>query len=269
MRWRLFLVSLLLWMVGCENSPAGHEIDDPVMVGITLTVELAGGVPMEFVWVNPGMFIMNEQPVTLTQGFYLGTYEMTQGQWEAVMGTTPWSGREHVQSHPNHPAVYISWLDVREMIATLNRAVGEDIYRFPTSAEWEVASRAGTTTRWPFGDDDRLLGDYAWYEETAWKISEKYAHAIGTKLPNLWGFHDMLGNVSEWCQDWWGESLASGPQTDPTGPRSGSLRVYRGGDFSSSSSDVLPTILSGVTPAAVGPTTGVRLVRIGSPAEAD
>ena len=81
------------------------------------------------------------------------------------MGTTPWSGQDYVQEHSSHPAVYISWNDVQEFIGRLNAAAGASLYRLPTEAEWEYACRAGTQTRWSFGDDDEsLLADYAWYE---------------------------------------------------------------------------------------------------------
>ncbi len=84
------------------------------------------------------------------------------------MGTTPWSGETYVQSNPNHPAVYISWDDMQEFIGQLNEVAGDSLYRLPTEAEWEYAARAGTTTRWSFGDDESQMGDYAWYRANAW-----------------------------------------------------------------------------------------------------
>ena len=99
----------------------------------------------------------------ISQGFWLGKYEVTQGEWESVMGTTPWSGGVHVQEDPSHPAVYISWDDVQEFIERLNTSAGEAVYRLPSEAEWEYACRAGTLTRWSFGDDESELTHYAWY----------------------------------------------------------------------------------------------------------
>lgn len=224
--------------------------------GKTFTASLPNGTQMEFVWIEPGTFVMGttegqeqllrdkglwdssferEQPahqVTISKGFYLGVYEITQGQWESVMGTRPWSGQSYVQANPNNPAVYISWNDVQEFARKLNDAAGEVIYRLPTEAEWEYACRAGTSTLWSFGDEEGQLGDYSWYAGNVWNAGEDYAHAVGTKLPNPWGLFDMHGNVWEWCQDVFSESYYnSSPGVDPPGPPSGTGRVIRGGYF--------------------------------------
>lgn len=129
---------------------------------------------MEFVWIEPGTFLMgsvaaevergsDKEPkheVTISQGFYLGKYEMTQAQWEAVMNTTPWSGRTD-QSNPSFPAAPLSWNDVIEFTGRLNEAAGETIYWLPTEADWDYAARAGTTTRRSFGDNEAQLGDHS------------------------------------------------------------------------------------------------------------
>ena len=211
-----------------------------------ITVELPGGATMEFVWIEPGTFTMGspdselgrdpdegpQHEVTISQGFYLGKYEITQGQWEVVMtGDTPWAGKEYVKENPNHPAVYISWEDMQAFISKLNQAAGSSVYRLPTEAEWEYACRAGTETRWSFGDDETLLGNYAWYNDNTWNVGEKYAHEVGTTLPNPWGLYDMHGNVYEWCQDWWYRVYTTEAQKDPTGPSSGSHRTVRSGGF--------------------------------------
>ena|GEM_PF-4388499 len=166
-----------------------------------ITVALPGGATMEFVWIDPGTFFMgsaaselgsNEEPqheVTISQGFYLGKYEMTQGQWEAVMNTTPWSDRGADQSNPNFPAAPLSWHDVLEFAARLNNAAGEAIFRLPTEAEWEYAARAGTTTHWSFGDDEDELGAHAWYWDNTLGIEQPYFREVGSKRPNPWGLH--------------------------------------------------------------------------------
>ena len=201
------------------------------------TVELPGSALMEFVWIEPGVFQMgsntgwkDESPVhevEISSGFWLGKYEITQGQWKSVMGTEPWSGRDRVESDPSHPAVIISWDAVQEFIGRLNAAAGKELYRLPTEAEWEYVCRAGTQTRWSFGDDESELTDYAWYHGNT-----KGAKAVGGKLPNPWGLHDIYGNVWEWVQDWYDEEYYSrSVPVDPQGPTSGLGRVIRGGDF--------------------------------------
>jgi len=212
--------------------------------GEIATFTLPGGAEIEMVWIEPGMLTVGspssesgrdsdegpQHEVTIGEGLYLGKYELTQGQWESVMATRPWAEEECVLEHPDHPAVHISWNDMQEFIRRLNAAEGSEIYRLPTEAEWEYACRAGTTTRWSFGDNESQLGRYAWYDANAWDVGEKYAHEVGTKLPNAWGLYDMHGNVWEWCQDWY-EAYTSSSQVDPTGPSTGSHRVVRGGDF--------------------------------------
>ena len=266
----------MLWIGGCgdDDSPTRSQADD---------------MTMEFVWIEPGTFMMgapqneidqlnmdfdtdyfsNEGPqheVTIRQGFWLGKYEITQGQWEKVMGTTPWAGQAKVAANPSHPAVYISWNDVQEFIHNLNEAEGDSLYRLPTEAEWEYACRAGTTTRWSFGDDENRFQEYAWCWDNAWYLAEKqYAHAVGTKLPNPWGLYDMHGNVYEWCQDWY-DTYTSSAQTDPTGstdPVSGTVRVFRGGGFYSGSDVSRSTSRDYYAPGNRGYGIGARLLRIG------
>ena len=220
---------------------ASMDVDPPTEPD--LTADLLGGASMDFVWIEPGEFLMGsptseagrgndetQHRVTLTKGFYLGTYEVTQGQWKAVMGTTPWRAEDYVRSNPNHPAVYVSWNDAQEFINKLNAAAGNSIYRLPTEAEWEYAARAGRTTRWSFGDDEGQLGNYAWYRENAWDAGKYSGQPVGSKLPNPWGLYDMHGNVYEWCQDFY-DTYATNDQIDPQGPSAGSYRVFRGGGF--------------------------------------
>ena len=164
----------------------------------------------------------------------MGTYEVTQGQWAAVMGTRPWRGKDFVRSGSSHPAVYISWYDVQEFIEKLNAAAGAAVYRLPSEAEWEYACRAGRRTRWSFGDSERQLKHHAWYHANAWAAGEQYAHAVGRKSPNGWGLYDMHGNVYEWVQDRYDEDedyYKSSSRVDPPGPSVGSERVARGGAF--------------------------------------
>ena len=239
-----------------------------------MTVRLPGGAAMEFVWIAPGTFLMGsptsdemaddeewpQHEVTITQGFWLGKYEVTQEQWEAVMGTTPWVERDNVQANPNHPAVYISWNDTQAFIEKLNAAMGEELYRLPTEAEWEYACRAGTTTRWSFGDDESQLKEYAWYWDNACDVGECYAHAVGLKKPNPWGLYDMHGNVWEWCQDRY-ESYTSRAQTDPAGPVSGFDRTHRGGYFDATARVTRSALRGSIAPDFIHGGVGVRLLR--------
>ena len=256
-----------------------------VWVGIGLaqeeiSVELPGGSTMEFVWIEPGMFTMGassaeagpnvfETPpheVTLSQGFYLGKYEVTQEQWERVMDTHPWMGRKQVQENPNHPAVYISWNTVQEFIQRLNETAGDSLYRLPTEAEWEYACRAGTTTRWSFGNDESQLTDYAWYKDNAWDLGLNYAQPVGTKRPNPWGLYDMHGNVWEWCQDGYNEEYyQNSPRVDPTGPTTGFfLRSLRGGGVEMVAKGLRSSQRSGEEPSfSRGFSLGARLLRNG------
>ena len=173
--------------------------------------------------------------VTLTQSFELGKYEVTQGQWQSVMGTEPWK-EDCVKADKDCPATGVSWEDATEFCKKLTateRKSGKlktnEEYRLPTEAEWEYACRAGTTTTFSFGDDERQLGEYAWFDGNADNTGEDYAHKVGLKKPNPWGLHDMHGNVWEWCSDWYGIALSGG--TDPIGPEEGSGRVLRGGSW--------------------------------------
>src|SRR3954470_9435607 len=128
----------------------------------------------------------------------------------------------------------VTWDDCQEWLRQLNRVeeAGNRLpqslqYRLPTEAEWEFACRAGTSTRFHFGESDGQLGDYAWYSEK----SGRQLHPVGEKKANAWGFYDMHGNVWEWCEDWYGGPLPGGSVTDPKGPVFGTNRVFRGGSW--------------------------------------
>ena len=248
--------------------------------GTGKTFSLPGGGSMAFVWIPAGRFRMgspsgeqdrnsHEGPlheVEISRGFWLGTYEVTQEQWEAVMGTRPWSGEKYVRSNPSHPAVYISWNAVQRFVAKLNDAAGSAVYRLPSEAEWEYACRAGSTTRWSFGDDERQLTHYAWYRANVWDTGKKYTQPVGLKRPNGWGLYDMHGNVWEWVQDWYDEDYYKrSPRVDPLGPTSGSLRVFRGGDFYYGAQYLRSALRVKDSPGTRSAGVGVRLLRISTP----
>jgi formylglycine-generating enzyme required for sulfatase activity len=161
--------------------------------------------------------------VRLSQPFYLGKYEVTQGQWVAVMGTNP----SHFQGNTALPVESVSWDDVQQFISRLStRERGTAFYRLPTEAEWEYAARAGSTTVYSFGNSASDLGRYAWYQRN----SSNKTHPVGQLQPNAWKLYDMHGNVWEWVQDLLGP-YASGIVTDPTGFHLGETRVHRGCGF--------------------------------------
>jgi formylglycine-generating enzyme len=257
------IAGLLLWVGGAAANPQ-------------MVAKLPGGATMAFVWIEPGTFMMgspesddlasgDESPqhqVTITQGFWLGRCEVAQGQWEAVMGTAPWSGEEYVRASAGYPAVYLSWTDTQELIQRLNQAQGQGLYRLPTEAEWEYACRARTTTRWSCADDDERLRDYAWYEKDAWEAGLTWAQPTGAKLANPYGLYDMHGNVWEWCQDWYG-GYPGAPQADPGGAEGGLDRVFRGGAFGYGAPYLRSACRGHATPGSANYVIGARLVRVG------
>jgi formylglycine-generating enzyme required for sulfatase activity len=204
--------------------------------------------PTNLVFIPPGTFRMgsptnevdrwdNEGPqtaVTISLGFWMGKYEVTQEEYLAVMGSNPsWFQPPNAMADTNRPVETVSWNDATSYCATLTqreRAVGRigtnSVYRLPTEAEWEYACRAGTSTRFSYGDDlgDTNLSNYAWYDAN----SGRTTHPVGQKLPNPSGLYDMHGNVWEWCQDWYGD-YAGGSAIDPQGAAPGSYRAARGG----------------------------------------
>ena len=198
---------------------------------------LVNDIGMELVWIPPGEFDMgstsdvadgDERRVTrvrISTGFYMGKYEVTQGQWEAVMGSNPsWFSN----CGADCPVESVSWEDVQEFVQRLNEREGVTLYRLPTEAEWEYAARGGTTEERYSTDLDSI----AWYD---WN-SGGTTHPVGQKVANAFGLHDMLGNVREWVQDWHGR-YSGGNVTDPTGPSSGRYRVQRGGAWCDAASN--------------------------------
>jgi len=169
--------------------------------------------------------------VTISRGFWMGKYEVTQGEYRAVIGSNP----SQFTGDPNRPAEKVSWEDATSYCAKLTaqeRAAGRiapnAAYRLPTEAEWQYGCRAWTSTRFSYGDDPGYtnLTKHAWYLDN----SGGATHPVGEKLPNPWGLYDMHGNVLEWCQDWSGR-YAGGTAIDPQGPPTGTYRVLSHGSW--------------------------------------
>jgi formylglycine-generating enzyme required for sulfatase activity len=170
----------------------------------------------------------DQHKVTLTNGYYLQTTEVTQKQWKAVMGELP---RYIRKCSEECPVERLSWEDAQTFIGKLNKLEGVDYYRLPTEAEWEYAARAGSLTAFPNGEItdagclDPRLKEIAWYCGNSTSYPQ---HPVAQKVPNSWGIYDMHGSVWEWCSDWY-SSYPQGSVTDPSGPPDGIERVIRGG----------------------------------------
>ncbi len=199
--------------------------------GLSIPVEYKNKYGMKFVWIPPGTFEMGSpdteegrrksetlHQVTLTKGFYMSTTEVTQKQWQAVMGYNP----SHYKGD-NLPVESVSWLDCQEFCRKLREKEGKT-YRLPTEAEWEYACRAGTATPYYSGSDLDALKRVGWY----FGNSGIKTHPVAQLQPNTWGLYDMHGNVCEWCEDWYGD-YPKGSVKDPQGGKSGRDRVVRGG----------------------------------------
>ncbi|MFC1565061.1 formylglycine-generating enzyme family protein [candidate division KSB1 bacterium] len=191
--------------------------------------EIAGEIERNMALIQPGEFMMGsmdgrsvEKPVHLVKldEFYINKYEVTQREWQAIMG----NNRSNFKGD-NRPAEKVNWSDQEEFFRRLTAISGKK-YRLPTEAEWEYACRAGSSTKYCFGDSESQLGEYAWYSSN----SESTTHDVGQKKPNAWDLYDMHGNVWEWCSDWYG-SYSPAPVDNPEGPASGQHRVLRGGSY--------------------------------------
>lgn len=205
---------------------------------------ITNSIGMKLVLIPKGTFMMGspieekgrynyeeQHQVTISQDYYLGMTEVTQRQYEKVMGINPsyFKGAAVRESYTSlHPVVRVTWDDAVEFCKRLSELPGEKkagrVYRLPTEAEWEYACRAGSKTAFSFGASPKSLGDYAWFGMN----SKGQKHPVGQKKPNAWGLYDMHGNVAEWCSDRYGE-YPKGAVIDPVGPREGSDRVFRGG----------------------------------------
>jgi formylglycine-generating enzyme len=259
---RGLLISCLLAFFN-PSSGDGGVLEDPV-------------TGLEFVFVKGGCFrmgsetgIMNERPHPACVGdFFMGKYEVTQGQWQEVMGNNP---SFFDSCGDKCPVENVSWKDAQEFIQRLNRKIGADKYRLPTEAEWEYAARAGSQTKYSFGDDAGELGNYAWYQGNSSTVGapQKFylnqlisasPRPVGQKKPNSLGIFDLYGNVWEWVYDWY-ENYPAEQAQDPTGPSSGSNRVYRGGSWNTGADQCRSAKRFSGHPLSTSGDLGFRLVR--------
>ena len=256
---------------------------------LALPIELTNSIGMKFMLIPPGEFDMGstaaevtklveeaqatkqsgwyierlpyEAPqhrVRITQPFYLGQCEVTQAEYERIVGSNP----SQFKDDPTHPVETVKWDEASAFGRKLGELPAEQAvhaqYRLPTEAEWEYACRAGTTTTWYAGDDEGALKEHAWFVANA----GKKLHPVGQKSPNAWGLYDMDGNVWEWCQDWFGDRYyATSPVDDPTGAPEGSHRVNRGGSWSAGAAGCRSAYRGGASPGGRSGNLGFRLAR--------
>jgi formylglycine-generating enzyme required for sulfatase activity len=249
--------------------------------------------PTNLVFIPPGTFRMGsptnelgrepyypqivegpQTAVTISKGFWMGKYLVTQAEYLAVMGTNPslFNGDRSGDPPPfngnygtdlTRPVETVSWFNATNYCGKFTqseRAAGRistnSVYRLPTEAEWEYACRAWTSTRFSYGDDldYTSLDQYGWFDAN----SDAMTHPVGQKLPNPWGLYDMHGNVAEWCQDWYAP-YPGGISIDPQGPTTGSLRIGRGGPWFHPDSDLRSAWRNAVPPNTMG-AAGFRVV---------
>ncbi|MEI7633692.1 MAG: formylglycine-generating enzyme family protein [bacterium] len=212
--------------------------------GLPYTADLGDGVTMDMVWIKPGSFQMgspdsengrspDEGPVHRVEldGFWLGKTEVTQAQYEKIMGTNPSS----FKGDGNLPVERVSWNDAVSFCKKLSGKSGRT-FTLPTEAQWEYACRAGSSTQFCFGGSDSGLGDYAWFDGN----SGDKTHPVGTKQANAFGLYDMHGNVWEWCRDWHDDGFykTSGVTArNPENITEAANRVRRGGGWSNDPQD--------------------------------
>jgi formylglycine-generating enzyme required for sulfatase activity len=241
--WTLMLLtqSFILTSSGCsEETPTPFDLASrpplasPGALSKDIALDLGNHVSLKMVLIPAGEFLMGDpqelvsgapsvpqHKVRITRPFYMGVYEVTQEQYERVMGRNP-----SYHNGPPRPVEQVTWHDAVQFCRQLSQATGERL-RLPTEAEWEYACRAGSTTLLFYGDEDKAHGtleEYAWYSGN----SARQTHPAGLKKPNVFGLYDMYGNVQEWCADWYALYTAK-EQSDPCGPPTGQTRILRGG----------------------------------------
>jgi formylglycine-generating enzyme required for sulfatase activity len=233
--------------------------------------------PTNMVFIPPGTFRMSspsnevdryswegpQTEVIISRGFWMGKYEVTQGEYLAVMSNNP--SYFTFTGDTNLPVERVSWFDATNFCAALTerdlvagRIPANSAYRLPTEAEWEYACRAQTSTRFSYGDDPDYtqLANYGWFQFD----SDMKTHPPGQKLPNPWGLYDMHGNVYEWCQDWWADNLPGGRVIDPQGPAMGRTRVICGGSWISYERACRSAFRFSGDPALYDSSAGFRIV---------
>lgn len=234
------------------------------------------GVTFKMIKVDGGTFMMgatseqgsdaqtNEKPAhqVMLSDYCIGETEVTQELWLAVMGTNPsqFTAAGGYYDNLQRPVEKVSWNDCQTFISKLNALTGKN-FRLPTEAEWEFAARGGNKSKGYKYSGSNVIGDVAWYKENAYDMGstsfEYGTHSVATKDPNELGLYDTSGNVWEWVNDWYGDYANA--QVNPTGPATGSNRVYRGGSWYGSAAYCRVSYRSRSTPAYSYSNLGLRL----------
>ena len=275
-----------------------YELRHPLVLNPLNPLDVADGFP-GMVYIPAGTFVMgspNSEPnrssdetqhtVTLTRGFFMGQYEVTQTEYQAVMGTNPsyFNGGQNGSeaNTAQYPVESISWVDSTNYCGKLTqreqaagRLPGGFAYRLPTEAEWEYACRAGTSTPFHYGNklvqgmaNFNTIFEYDVAKGGVYQVSTnrqlKRTTSTGTYQPNPWGLYDLHGNVWEWCLDWY-DLYPNGAETDPTGPNSGNLRVFRGGSEGDLGQNCRSAFRNRRDPAYRDKVVGIRVVLVSVP----
>lgn len=238
------------------------------------------GLDLKMVYVEGGSFLMgctseqsdcgsNEQNIrrVTLNSYYIGMFEVTQKQWELVMGTSirqqmTKAGRTDLNgAGPDYPMYYVSWDEAMAFCQELSRLTGKT-YTLPTEAQWEYAARGGVCNDKTKYSGSNVADLVAWYNENNDYTSKHSTHLVGTKRANGLGIYDMSGNVSEWCKDWYDSSYLSYETNNPEGPSSGSHRVDRGGSVLYGAEDCRVSYRGGFTPSYRNSIQGFRVVLI-------
>jgi len=267
----IFIVFLhFLVALANDNDKAANIRFNPTNASSNLFTNSIG---MNFVLISPGTFLMGspkeelghdyteeQHKVSITKGFYMQATEVTQGQWERVMGYNP---SFFLNCGKDCPVENVSFKEVEDFIKKLNEIEKGHVYRLPTEAEWEYACRAGTTT--PYNNGGTITDAVTYHNEDLERIAWYYAnskegtHPVGLKEPNNWGLYDMHGNVWEWTQDWYSR-YPFGYRTDQGGPPHGWSKVRRGGSWRESPFFCRSAYRSSSRPEVRAPDMGFRLV---------
>ena len=229
----------------------------------TLTLYLGKQVTLKLVLIPAGKFLMGSPPeeagrsedegpqriVNISKPFYMGLHEVTQGQYAVIMGNNPSRFKDAAR-----PVEMVSWQDAVEFCQKLAQRTGKKVV-LPTEAQWEYACRAGSKTRFSFGNEEKQLAAYARYGQSG----EAGTVPVGLGRPNPWGLYDMHGNVTEWCSDWYTGSYGNASSMDPAGPSAGQSRVIRGGCWGNPAGDCRSASRKGFAPESRNPYRGFRI----------